>query len=587
MIGQDYFDLRSRLGTALFSLARLVPEAGTDPDHAVILNNLVSSLKDPFVFVIVGEVNVGKSTFLNALFGAEFSRTGVMPTTDRICFFKHGTTERHVQVTKTLEEVYVPADFLKDFHIVDTPGTNSIESEHQEITERFVPMADLVIFVFSAMNPWGASAWQFLEKVHRHWMRHVMFVLQQCDLRTPEEIAAILDYMRQLARQRFEREFPIFPVSAKKAYLAKSSGLDRERLMADSGFGALEEHISRSLGGSGPRVSKLANALRIAWEILGAIQLQAGTRTSSREDKGSVMRHIDAELAAHRERTLSKLQPMVEATASDLKHEGEELARRIQQRLTTQFAFRCILSERRKVEGLERMLIDAVRTPALERWEHASAIVEDDISNTAIFVADQVQEGLKVQLRDELRPDESFWKAQRRRFGQRMDQIVNQTVQNMHLEQGLKPALPKSRRLCFFFLILVAPSILAAIALGIMGHWGAAGVVEALGLIGGAALWMACSRLLSKHRVEAENLFAKSVPELRQILSTQLRDDVNNLYDSFNRILEPLREKLTEQERRQSNFNDQLESLTQTFSSLDAELRSMSAAATSGAPATR
>ena len=119
-----------------------------------------------------------------------------MPTTDKILFFKHGPQLHRVPITRTLEEVYLPVDFLRDFHIVDTPGTNSIENEHQEITERFVPMADLVLFVFSAMNPWGASAWQFLEKVHRQWMRHVVFVLQQCDLRTDDEIPAILDYMR-------------------------------------------------------------------------------------------------------------------------------------------------------------------------------------------------------------------------------------------------------------------------------------------------------------------------------------------------------------------------------------------------------
>src|SRR4051812_21116100 len=90
MIGDAYFDLRSRLGTALFSLRSLVGEGATGGENAVILGNLVNSLRDPFVFVVVGEVNVGKSTFLNALFGAEFSKTGIMPTTDKIFYFKHG-----------------------------------------------------------------------------------------------------------------------------------------------------------------------------------------------------------------------------------------------------------------------------------------------------------------------------------------------------------------------------------------------------------------------------------------------------------------------------------------------------------------
>lgn len=576
MIGQDYFDLRSRLGTALFSLARLVPEAGTNPDHGVILNNLVSSLKDPFVFVVVGEVNVGKSTFLNALFGAEFSRTGVVPTTDHICFFKHGAVEKHVQVTKTLEEIHVPADFLKDFHIVDTPGTNSVECEHQEITERFVPMADLVIFVFSAMNPWGASAWQFLDKVHRHWMRHVLFVLQQSDLRTPEEITAILDYMRQLTRQRFEREFPIFPVSAKKAYLARSSGLDRDRLMAESGFAALEDHVSRSLGGNAQRVSKLANALRIAWEILGAIQAQAGNRAASREDKSSVLRHIDGELAAHRERTQTKLQPIVEATSRDLEHECDDLIRRIRLRLTTRFTLSCVLREKRKVEGLEQLIIDAVRVPALERWDHAGAIVEDDVGNYAGFLTEQIQSGLKVQMREELRPDDTFWKAQRRRFGQRMEQILNQCVHDTGAEAILQPALPKSRRWAAILLAVAIIALVASVIEATRGHWKEAGIIEAAGLVLAGLIWWGCSRMLKRTRAAGEEALRTAAPKLRGILSSQLRDDVNNLYDGFARVLDPMREKLSEQERRQTNFSAQIADLAQTFTELSTEVHAIS-----------
>lgn len=209
MIGDDYFQLRTQLSSAITDLRAQAEDHGVDLDSLLILDNIQASLKEPFVFVVVGEVNVGKSTFLNALFGQDFSRTGIIPTTDKILFFKHGDTVTTVPITPTLDEVHIPCDFLRDFHIVDTPGTNSIQDEHQQITERFVPVADLVIFVFSASNPWGASAWQFLEKVHRQWMRNVVFVLQQCDLRTPEEIEVITDYMRQLTQQRFGREFPL------------------------------------------------------------------------------------------------------------------------------------------------------------------------------------------------------------------------------------------------------------------------------------------------------------------------------------------------------------------------------------------
>ena len=152
MIGETYFYLRSQLDKELAKLGALLRDSGADDESVAIADNLVSSLKEPFVFVVVGEVNVGKSTFLNELFGQDFSRTGVMPTTGKILFFKHGPEHLVTPVTPTLDEVQVPAEFLRDFHIVDTPGTDAIENEHQEIIERFVPVSDLVIFVFSRPN---------------------------------------------------------------------------------------------------------------------------------------------------------------------------------------------------------------------------------------------------------------------------------------------------------------------------------------------------------------------------------------------------------------------------------------------------
>ena len=133
--------------------------------------------------MVAGEVKAGKSSLLNALFGKDFCRVDVLPATDRINVFKYGEEARDVAITPSLVERYQPVSFLRDFNIVDTPGTNTIVADHQTITEQFVPQADLIIFVFSVVNPWGASAWQFLDLLQKRWLKNVIFVLQQADLR--------------------------------------------------------------------------------------------------------------------------------------------------------------------------------------------------------------------------------------------------------------------------------------------------------------------------------------------------------------------------------------------------------------------
>jgi GTPase SAR1 family protein len=575
MIGQDYFDVRSRLGTALFSLRALVADAGGDPDQSTILENLVNSLRDPFVFVIAGEVNVGKSTFLNALFGAEFSRTGVIPTTDKVLFFKHGPTVRHVPVSRTLEEVYVPADFLKDFHVVDTPGTNSVEYEHQEITERFIPSADLVIFVFSAMNPWGASAWQFLDKVHRHWLRHVVFVLQQCDLRSPEEIDAILQYMRQLCKQRYEREFPIYPVSAKMAYLARSSGLDRERLMAASGFEPLEKHISRTMGASGARIGKLDNALRIAQDILTSLREKGSGKASTRDDKSRALHNMEETLESQQLRTVQKLHPAIEATDSEISRVASLLLSHLGNILTPRQALQSLFRESRTVKGCDETLLSEVREPALSRWEQACTILEDDIGHAASYLTQAMRHELKVQMRQDLQPDADYWRSQQRRFLNRVKEMLSTNLNTLGLESLITPALRRSRQRAWGQVLCVVLGLAGGVAALVSGH-----LIPALSsfMIGGVLsliLWYAEGRHLGGVRTQVE----QKLTTARELLSKQMkgytREEVSQQYDAFTRILLPAKEKLSDQERRHGLLRDQISDLTGNVQKLEAELRAL------------
>ena len=577
MIGQDFLDLRTRLGAALHLLAEVAPDAGANPDHAVILENLVNSLKDPFVFVVVGEVNVGKSTLLNALFGAEFSRTGIMPTTDKIYFFKHGIAEKRVPITRTLEEVFVPIDFLKDFHVVDTPGTNSVETEHQEITERFVPASDLVIFVFSAINPWGNSTWQFLERVHKHWMRHVIFVLGQCDLRTEEEVAAILDYMRNLCRQRFGREFPIFPVSAKSAFLSRSSGIDRERLFASSGFPKLEEHISKSMGASGQRTGKLANALRIAGDILGGLEANITSRVAGREEKERILNLVVTELADIEERCNAKLSGAIEATGADFDLAARDALDRLKASLSTWAAFENITRDGRSVTGLERALFDAVRKPGLTRWENASTIVEDDVGAAADHLSAQFGAGLKVQVREELRPDMTFWETHRHRLRQHLENVLQHSAHKLGIEREVEGVLSLSRKLALGTVGLLLPFLMGAGFLVMHDMKILGGVLAAVGLGAAASTFMACRRLLSGTRKSVTERLAAAGPELRQRLEGDLRDEVQQIFMDMTRILQPTREKLVEQEKRHHALSQQLKELHRTFSELEEELETLSA----------
>lgn len=579
MIGDDYFELRSSIGTQLLALGAAVRDAGGDPESLAILNNLIASLKEPFVFVVVGEVNTGKSTFLNALFGQDFSQTGVMPTTEKILFFKHGPEHRVVPISPTLDEVHAPADFLRDFHIVDTPGTNSIENEHQQITERFVPVADLVIFVFSAMNPWGASAWQFLDKVHREWMRHVVFILQQSDLRSPEEIAVITDYMGQLCRQRFGREFPLFPVSAKKAFLARSSGLDRERLLAESGFQPLESHISTAVQHHPARMQKLASTLALARQILDQLRDRtiAGMRTIQR--KSGMLTELINEREIQADRTLKKILPSLDATERDYHESVMRVAGLANDALATRKAFQRVSEpdpeDNARPQSLDHRLLQELFHRTGDRWRQAGHILDEDCRQFDRFMRAQGRNVLYMaEPSSSGGADESDL---RRRFTSRVDSALRRFVIGLHLDEDIEPGLLRARRTANW-LPRVAPCVVILVAVaGWLGGLLQAAIVLAAGLMLLAVIFLLTQMRLASARNSILDKLEESSATLREMLDAQVREEVQIAFARFLDLLGPAQTDAIEREQGYGTHVEKLRLLTESLEALEGRVTSSTA----------
>lgn len=578
MIGNDYFELRSRIGTDLLALAAALRDSGGDVESGTIIDNLIASLKEPFVFVVVGEVNVGKSTFLNALFGQDFSLTGVMPTTGKILFFRHGEEHSVVPVTPTLDEVYAPVDFLRDFHIVDTPGTNSVENEHQMITERFVPIADLVIFVFSAMNPWGASAWQFLEKVHREWMRHVIFVLQQSDLRSPEEIQVITDYMGQLTRQRFGRDFPLYAVSAKKAFLARDAGIERERLLQDSGFDALEAHISSIVRHNAARLNKLASTMRLARQILDGMREQFVARMRNAKRKTVVLQELQVEREMQVDRTLKKILPALDATERDYHESVMRVAGLASDALATRKAFQRKDAEDDESSGrpqsLDHRLFQELQHRTGDRWRQVSLVLEEDVHQFERFLYAQGR-GILFPM-DVVLPSHDYGEEEselRRRFGTHVDSSLRRFVIGLELDNDIEPGLENARVTARWLPRLVLPVIIATVLCGWFDDMTSAAIALGAGLLLLAVVYLLTQVRLSNARNAILDKLEESSITLRGMLFKQVTDDVTNAFTKFLDTLNPAQANAAQVEQEQTTYVERLRQLSESFDALDQQIR--------------
>lgn len=232
-------------------------------EMAATVSELRNRIFEPFMFVIVGEVKAGKSSFVNALLatGEEIAKAAPQPMTDTIQQILFGDERREVTVNPYLKKIFLPVDILQEIAIVDTPGTNTIVEHHQEITEQFIPASDLIVFVFEAKNPYRQSAWDFFKYIHRDWRKKTIFVLQQKDLATDNELAVNLAGVAEKAAKEGVDDPQVFAVSA----------LAEQRNEGDSGFGPLREYIRANItGGQAPRL-KLMNSIQTAQTINGRI----------------------------------------------------------------------------------------------------------------------------------------------------------------------------------------------------------------------------------------------------------------------------------------------------------------------------
>ncbi|MGH2569742.1 MAG: dynamin family protein, partial [bacterium] len=200
--------------------------AGLDmlPEDLLALSGLATALDEIFLLVVVGEYNAGKSTLINCLLGEPLLEVGDLPTTREVHLLRHGTPPSAHRGEEALLVHHRPVELLRDLSIVDTPGTNSMQRREQELTERFVPRADLVLFLTSVLRPYAASEHDFLSRI-RAWGKNVVLVVTHADLaRDPEQIERAREYVREQAQRGLGAEPRIFVVSAAEALAARDGG---------------------------------------------------------------------------------------------------------------------------------------------------------------------------------------------------------------------------------------------------------------------------------------------------------------------------------------------------------------------------
>ena len=292
---ESFHQKRDEVISTLRDLMHLAERVGARSLGAHVGADLVKKLEaDRFHLVVVGEFNHGKSTFVNALLGANVLPVGVTPTTAVIHHLEYSAEPRadvvfasekrtplpfeqvrmfsvggarapHHSVgeappvpapaaadeVKYLEVGY-PAELLRDrIVLVDTPGVNDLSLQRADITYSYIPRSDAVLFLLDAGQPLKESERVFLQdKLLGQSRDKIVFVVTKRDIWDESEQKEAIGYIRT-ELGKLVKSPVLFTVSAEQALEGKREG---------SGMPELLAHLTRFLAEERGRIL-LDNAL--------------------------------------------------------------------------------------------------------------------------------------------------------------------------------------------------------------------------------------------------------------------------------------------------------------------------------------
>lgn len=219
---------------------------------------------------VIGEFSTGKSSFINALVGYELLAVNVIQgTTVAITIIEysdefsitltdfegnskkmsyksinslrqqlhHYTTDSAYAKKVSYVTVTLPSDILKNgYRIIDTPGTNSLELWHEDITRRAIQdLSDLSIVLTDATQPMPTSLVSFVDNTLGETIKSCAFVANKIDRIRERERSGIVKFIDKKITQSFEIDEPlVLPFSAvalTNAFAKETVGVDSDSFL--------------------------------------------------------------------------------------------------------------------------------------------------------------------------------------------------------------------------------------------------------------------------------------------------------------------------------------------------------------------
>lgn len=552
MFGERYFATRQRLSDVVDGVLGLSRDCGA----ALLAEDLqmaasggadaLRSLHRPFLFLVCGEVNAGKSSFLNGLFGKELCAASDLPETNRVIHYRWSEGNPSEVRGEIRDEYYRGEEFLRDFELVDTPGTNARFTDHLAVIEDYLRRADVLFFVFPVDNPWGAGTWQLVARLPEEQLSNAAFILQHSDLRDRDDLEVIMGHMRKLAEQKTGREPEIFPVSAHLALEAKRTTPMTSHLWRKSGYDAVERFITRKVNGNRLRREILGEIREATQQTLWRIEEQIDERTESLDRDQRFLAELENEVDQLRDQQATALVDRLLDLGEVFLKEGQEATRDLQRRMSLWQSLLSLFQHERLPLRIEKSLVEAVRKSVAAQAENDGGDLVGSCRAHWETVEPRIQKNLAVSPPDFEKETQNL-AGTRERFVERLGESARQAVVQLKIRSALDARMEERRQVVRRYFVVFLLSLVAA---GLLGGWGWhpwTWIPLGLGLltVGVAICFVRKSRSLLCHD------FMERIEDLRKPFADSLAEDykegVREFYLEYGGLFEIVRRRIADQ----------------------------------------
>jgi hypothetical protein len=568
--GERYYTNRDHLSQVWLGIRGLAKitdcKISETCDTAAIQNELYA----PISCLVCGEVNSGKSSLINSLLNEDLCAVNKLPETQQIIRYLHSDTSQVTSISR-YQETFLPAPFLRHFNPIDTPGTNVLNADQKQNIESLFTDSELILFVFSASNPWATSTWNLLGSFPKAHYERIAFVIQQCDSLEIADITVILEHIADLSIKRIGITPPIFPVSAKIANAAKRVEPINQKLYQESGFHTLEKFISERICYSDRRKAALKTWYDQASSALYLIDHQIDQNTRLQRNHQIFLQSLEDEIDAMRESLVSRLPSHFNDVAEIFQNEAILVTRKLRKWLSfarslfkvftgdnTGIRTEALLTEklRSAVESVAENDGKDIVTACLKHWQDLGARIDESIG---------------ISIDQSLPIDEALEKA-RSHFVERIGSAAHQAIGNLHVRKDLERELRKRSRAIKSFSASALIFLCMGAVSGIMNTQLLPSIfcgIALLFLVGGMII-----AIITKLRISHD--FRITLLDTCGIFAAALRSDyedaLRSFFQEYTSCLSSIKKHLAEEERSNEPKQNRWQNLFLTLKTIEQDL---------------